>query len=365
MDLPYTKKELEQIAKIYGLTGAYKMKKAELTDALLETIPAKMPEMLSQLDMNDITIFESLIKEDRFIYFNTEIADKEQAFAQLVYPYKTLHDLEFVQYDEKEDGVNIKVPELIKNSYANINLEELMPEIERKSELRKYLTCVLNLYGAADFGFVINLFKKCYDKVLTKEELKEMMAKDLKMVNKGAAFGDYIAEESLYQTYEENVDELIKRTEGKTYYTPSREILEKYEDISYADPCPAIDNFKRYLTRYTTNPYAIDYATTIAVLFARVDINEDATVVDLILNQIRDVTGIMADSVQEQMKYSNYINQIRMSIRKWVNKGHTDAEISPIVVNKATGQRRNLMNIGRNDMCPCGSGKKYKKCCGR
>jgi preprotein translocase subunit SecA len=21
--------------------------------------------------------------------------------------------------------------------------------------------------------------------------------------------------------------------------------------------------------------------------------------------------------------------------------------------------------IGRNDLCPCGSGKKYKKCCGR
>jgi preprotein translocase subunit SecA len=21
-------------------------------------------------------------------------------------------------------------------------------------------------------------------------------------------------------------------------------------------------------------------------------------------------------------------------------------------------------NIGRNDLCPCGSGKKYKKCCG-
>ena len=23
------------------------------------------------------------------------------------------------------------------------------------------------------------------------------------------------------------------------------------------------------------------------------------------------------------------------------------------------------MRVGRNDPCPCGSGKKYKKCCGR
>lgn len=26
--------------------------------------------------------------------------------------------------------------------------------------------------------------------------------------------------------------------------------------------------------------------------------------------------------------------------------------------------RRNVAKIGRNDPCPCGSGKKYKKCCG-
>jgi preprotein translocase subunit SecA len=26
--------------------------------------------------------------------------------------------------------------------------------------------------------------------------------------------------------------------------------------------------------------------------------------------------------------------------------------------------RRNAPKVGRNDPCPCGSGKKYKKCCG-
>jgi len=26
--------------------------------------------------------------------------------------------------------------------------------------------------------------------------------------------------------------------------------------------------------------------------------------------------------------------------------------------------RRDTPKVGRNDPCPCGSGKKYKKCCG-
>ena len=28
-------------------------------------------------------------------------------------------------------------------------------------------------------------------------------------------------------------------------------------------------------------------------------------------------------------------------------------------------QPRKVAKIGRNDPCPCGSGKKYKQCCGR
>jgi uncharacterized protein YecA (UPF0149 family) len=34
-----------------------------------------------------------------------------------------------------------------------------------------------------------------------------------------------------------------------------------------------------------------------------------------------------------------------------------EARVKP---RDATGRK-----IGRNDPCPCGSGKKYKKCCGR
>jgi uncharacterized protein len=31
----------------------------------------------------------------------------------------------------------------------------------------------------------------------------------------------------------------------------------------------------------------------------------------------------------------------------------------------ATTFRRTVPKIGRNDPCPCGSGKKFKQCCGR
>ena len=41
-------------------------------------------------------------------------------------------------------------------------------------------------------------------------------------------------------------------------------------------------------------------------------------------------------------------------------QGASDTESSTASV---TTLRRNLPKVGRNDPCPCGSGKKYKKCC--
>ena len=45
------------------------------------------------------------------------------------------------------------------------------------------------------------------------------------------------------------------------------------------------------------------------------------------------------------------------NISLWKYKGYTIKQI----------ERKNVRNdikVGRNDLCPCGSGKKYKKCCG-
>ena len=67
MELSYGKKELEQIAKLYGIKGAYKLKKAELIEALLEAIPQKMPEILPMLDEVDISNFEALFNENKII----------------------------------------------------------------------------------------------------------------------------------------------------------------------------------------------------------------------------------------------------------------------------------------------------------
>ena len=48
------------------------------------------------------------------------------------------------------------------------------------------------------------------------------------------------------------------------------------------------------------------------------------------------------------------------SIPRWENKGHTAEELFMQHVGKGKAKMP-----GRNDPCPCGSGRKYKNCCGK
>ena len=49
----------------------------------------------------------------------------------------------------------------------------------------------------------------------------------------------------------------------------------------------------------------------------------------------------------------------RRQVAQPVAASHGEAEARPAAAKKSA------VKVGRNDPCPCGSGKKYKNCCGR
>jgi len=63
---------------------------------------------------------------------------------------------------------------------------------------------------------------------------------------------------------------------------------------------------------------------------------------------------------QDTVKYIFHVSVNRMPQREKVAE--------PVATNEGAGAKKPAVKeakVGRNDPCPCGSGKKYKKCCGR
>lgn len=66
----------------------------------------------------------------------------------------------------------------------------------------------------------------------------------------------------------------------------------------------------------------------------------------------------MAESEKHDKHYQ------RQQERKRLGEGVVSDDDAPIT-NAPVKRARAVGGTGRNDPCPCGSGKKYKKCCGK
>ncbi len=93
--------------------------------------------------------------------------------------------------------------------------------------------------------------------------------------------------------------------------------------------------------------------------------------------EMKDVLGYIEklgnpENEKDMEALSPLLIGFHQSLRMWKLKGHTPTEIVTGKLDPEGGEivsfeaaRRKKAKVGRNDPCPCGSGKKYKNCCMR
>ena len=80
-------------------------------------------------------------------------------------------------------------------------------------------------------------------------------------------------------------------------------------------------------------------------------------------NQGFEMFDKMIQDIREYTASSLYRTKVQIRLQPVMPKG----PVAMGSTNKSenSSAKRNSSHIGRNDLCPCGSGKKYKNCCGR
>ena len=89
------------------------------------------------------------------------------------------------------------------------------------------------------------------------------------------------------------------------------------------------------------------------------------------LNQLREAwTPVIKANTDIDQEVASAMTRVKKSgfEKSFKAVGITEEDVRDLLVsirdNKAKPVQRNGPKVGRNDHCPCGSGKKYKKCCG-
>ena len=94
---------------------------------------------------------------------------------------------------------------------------------------------------------------------------------------------------------------------------------------------------------------------------------------DMKIMEILSHSGLKLNSYKARNKAMEMVKRFGDQVRKWDYRGHTAIEWNHLKNESQQGkeQFRKIVpfssgkKVYPNDLCPCGSGKKYKHCCGK
>ena len=267
---------------------------------------------------------------------------------------------------EKDDllmimpGDKVIIPQKIRETYAEIWNDGLELRWSKRNWMYKCLEAARYLYG-----------------VMSREALKDLFA--VRYVNAGMdevmelfgttpAYCQWFSERDgrfVLNGYEKNdyYKYLETQIQGDTpYYVPSREEIEEL----YERGCLLSRESHAKLQNYITETFGLDPDE------AGMKVHElyEAVNNHVRVNDAVDALGLEFPSDEAEVKLIELFMEMSRECRIRDNRGHDSYEMTALMALKNAGGKRKeapvkRVKVGRNDPCPCGSGKKYKNCCGR
>lgn len=242
------------------------------------------------------------------------------------------------------------------------------------SQLTQYIIALSNLYGAVHKDKILEIYNSQNEDKIDLTNIEEISNKALEELEDAFVLThkDYFVMESIMENNEFNL--MLRKKADKPYYVPERDELLRYVDGGYFEKSKQYNDLLTYLKKNFFKPgdEKAEWLVEDIQGMCQFGVN---------IQTIFDAFNKMKISFKD-MNQANKVTQLIMDLsnntRIWENNGFTPHEIfekfektnlrplpdKPLefggsnVIDMKTRQK-----IGRNDLCPCGSGKKYKKCC--
>lgn len=272
-------------------------------------------------------------------------------------PCKVITKLGYLQWIESDNSSVILMPQEIKGVLGRLVDEGFVGEKERGDLLDAYAMAATNLYGVISQDDFVNLFNKQNDKPTDIDEVFEVLSQHINADAPYCFWDEYITHFLFEENEFKDVKSLLATAQGKPRYIPEKDIFLKFSHPDYYEETDAHKKLRPFLAQYLddSDENLDELMTDLSIsCIVDSDLHTTLSVLDTFdlhipQSQVRKTAELMVDLINNS--------------RKWSNRGHTPIELHQILSPQSLSGKRK--KIGRNDLCPCGSGRKYKKCCGR
>ena len=394
----YDKESLLNYARDLEIKRTSGLKKDELAEKIANELlmPTVMRRRIAVLSPECRILLERAMREP-FIPTPEEMDDA-----------LCLHESDYAFLNKREQ---LDVPVDVKIAYEKINTPEFRKYARKMSWLSQCLNFGEVFYGVFDKDVLRKIYNVRKGYHISEEQLEKMCNEfpdDMTECHMEEGQRFIVAE---YLAYHDRYKNLLDIQAGKDFYIPNAQEVLDYARNLYLSQEPAYQNFREFLQHEIGMTY--DEADAEALeIWDKIQFDIDFTE---IVQYIIDVYEDLLDGTKIE-KIIQLLQEVNNNTRMRIHRGHTPNEMmrkgmeedrlsqKPIVVpgsteaanllksaseelkemgvcvdfdsnavivpnnfsqNNVSGQAANsIKKIYPNDSCPCGSGKKFKKCCG-
>ena len=171
------------------------------------------------------------------------------------------------------------------------------------------------------------------------------------------------ANENLLKHYRLNLSEIQSKSEQEVIDIIYDKVLKDYEEKLKDIPKEVIDEFEKAISLRVIDSNWMEHISTMSHLREGVGLRGYA-----------NENPLQAYTSEGYQLFDNMLNKINSEISMYLLKSEIrqNTERKEVVKKIITNDGKDTVKtskkstkVGRNDLCPCGSGKKYKNCCGK
>lgn len=384
----YDKQSLLNYARDLQIRRVSGLKKDELAEKIANELlaPSVMKRRIAIFSPEERDLFERAM-ECPFVPTEEEL-DNAYALGEKDYAFMN-----------KKDELNVPVD--VAEAYKKLNTSEFRQYAKKMSWLAQCLYFGENFYGVFDKNVLLKMYNARKGYHISYEELEHMcneFPEDLteSHLEEGQRF--IVAE---YLAYDDRYKKLLDVQAGKDFYIPTAEEVLDYNKNLYLSMEPGYQKLREFFQKEIGLSYR-DADDEAAEVWAKIQYDVD----------FQDMFQYFLDLYGEELterrldKLVNLLQNASNHTRLQIHRGHTPNEIMqsdirkghfakpPVIVPGSTNAANMLEDMSvelaamgvqvdfagnadivsegktqkkiyPNDPCPCGSGRKYKKCCGR
>lgn len=352
------KPALKAIVDAHGLKGCSSLAKGGLIERIKSTISdvTRLEYILCGLDEVMMSDFVMLVNETY-----VSVDDVMSGCVHILY------SLGYVLPVMNGKKVVYVMPEVVKEAYKAVDLKDLEDSKVRVDLVYLYMKALVNLYGVCEFNQLVSVFNQYESPELTPEEALNVLFCKLTFKGDVQSFGPLLVNDVLLAESEMDAVALYDLQQDKPYYMPTKEEVMQF-GADQGEWTTQLENVYKFISE---------------------NICEDATLAREITHEMGvsftykyqaklafmalESRGIEIESYNVGQALMILLMDAFNHARTWEAKGFREVDqeassLNELASNQVVVPMLNPLKstkVGRNEPCPCGSSKKYKKCCGR